>query len=103
MTRVLLAVAFATLLATSSARAEDNSLKLDGDRQVLVEEASATSTTPTVAASDREHSAEVRKTDTQKTNRESLSPLEWVAEKIIVAIGSVVCSPEAGSAFSIGH
>jgi hypothetical protein len=103
MTRVLLAVACATLLATSSARADVNSLKQDGDRQMLVVEASAPSTSTQDGPSDREHSAEVRKTSIQQTDREALSPWGWIGEKIIVAIGSVVCKPVAGSAFSVGH
>lgn len=103
MTRVLLAVACATLLATSSARADVNSLKQDGAPQVLVGEAPAPSTSKKDDASDREHSAEVRKTATPQTDSEKPSLWDWVGEKIIVAIGSVVCKPEAGSAFSVGH
>lgn len=102
MTRVLLAVACATLLATSSARADVNSLKQDGDRLPLVVEAPAPTTSDKDGASDREYSAEVRKTAVQQTGGEKVSPLAWIGEKIIVAIGSVVCKPVAGSAFSVG-
>jgi hypothetical protein len=103
MTRVLLAVACATLLATSSARADVNSLKHDGDRQVRVEEASAESNSTKEGTSDREYSAEVRKTSTPKADRERTSLWDRIGEKIIVAIGSATCQPVAGSAFSIGH
>jgi hypothetical protein len=102
MTKVLLAAAIATLLATSSALADDKSFN-SYESPVLAYAAPARSAESAYEASVRALSTEVQDSDNLMVKTGASSPFAWVAEKIIEGVSNFAIQPMPGAAVAFAR
>jgi hypothetical protein len=103
MTKVLLAAAIATLLATSSAHADDKSFENSYESPALAYAAPARTVESAYDTSVRALSAEVQEFDKPMAQADTLSPFAWIAEKIIEGASTFAIQPIPGAAVAFAR
>jgi len=104
MTKVQIAAAvFATLLAASPARADDDSLKISGESLAMAYSLPSKLADIPLDIPVRPTSDEVQEPKTHVKKAPTPSLLTLVAEKVIETVAQVVSKPIAGDSFSLSR